>query len=63
MKSDERLEINFFIGFIIAMIGITLISFNENELEFNLLGDILALFASLIWAIYLRFIKFIGDMI
>ncbi len=52
MKSDERLEINFFIGFIIAMIGITLISFNENELEFNLLGDILALFASLIWAIY-----------
>lgn len=40
MKSEERLRINFFIGFIVAMAGIILISFNGSQLKLNPVGDI-----------------------
>lgn len=52
MKTEEKLKIQFFIGFFAAMAGICLISFNGRELELNPIGDILAVAAALIWSLY-----------
>lgn len=57
MKSEEKLQRNFFIGFIVAISGIFLISFNGSKLQLNPLGDILALSAALVWACYSLFTK------
>ncbi len=42
MKSEGKLRINFFIGFVVEMAGVMLISFNGSKLELNPMGDILA---------------------
>lgn len=52
MRSEEKLRSQFFIGFVVAMAGIILISFNGRELELNPLGDLLAVVAALVWACY-----------
>jgi drug/metabolite transporter (DMT)-like permease len=52
LKEDEKLGIGFFIGFVVAMTGIFLISFNGSKLELNPMGDLLALSAAFIWACY-----------
>lgn len=52
MKSEEKLRSGFFAGFVIAMIGIILISFQGSKLELNPIGDFLAVAAALIWACY-----------
>ena len=52
MKSEEKLHIQFFAGFMVAMAGIVLISFNGQGLELNPLGDLLAIAAALVWAVY-----------
>lgn len=52
MKTEEKLKANFFIGFIVAMAGICLISFNGSKLELNPIGDVLAIIAALVWAVY-----------
>lgn len=51
-KSEEKLRVGFFVGFVVAMAGIILISFNGRELELNPMGDLLAVIAALIWACY-----------
>lgn len=50
--SEEKFRINFFIGFLIAMAGIMMISLNGARLELNPMGDLLALLAAFVWAIY-----------
>jgi drug/metabolite transporter (DMT)-like permease len=52
MKSEEKLKVNFFIGFLVAIVGICLISFNGSKLKLNPIGDILAVAAAIVWAIY-----------
>ena len=52
IKSEERLRINFFAGFVIAMAGIVLISFHGRELALNPMGDMLAVLAAFVWACY-----------
>ncbi|MDO5346606.1 MAG: DMT family transporter [Lachnospiraceae bacterium] len=52
MKGEEKLEINFFAGFIVAMVGICLISFNGAKMQLNPLGDLLAVAAAIVWACY-----------
>lgn len=52
MKEEEKLRANFFLGFVVAMAGIFLISFNGSKLELSPMGDLLALLAALIWACY-----------
>ena len=52
IKSEEKLRVQFFTGFIVAMVGIVLISFNGQELELNPMGDLLAIVAALVWAFY-----------
>lgn len=50
---DEPLRINFFIGFVGAMIGICLISYSgTSNFHLNPLGDLLATGAALVWAFY-----------
>lgn len=57
---EERPGANFFVGFVVAIAGIILISFNGSRLELNPIGDLLALLASLIWACYSVLTKKIG---
>lgn len=50
---SEKLTLHFLIGFIAAIIGIILISFNANfVLKLNPVGDILAILAAVVWAVY-----------
>ena len=50
---DERLHLRFFAGFLVAMIGIGLISWNGSSmLQLNPLGDLLAILACISWALY-----------
>ena len=51
-SQEEKLGTPFFIGFFLAMAGIIMISFNGAELKLNPSGDLLALLAALVWAVY-----------
>lgn len=51
-RAEERLRLRFFLGFAVAMAGISLISFNGSKLELNPAGDLLAILAALVWAVY-----------
>ncbi|MNW32549.1 putative inner membrane transporter yiJE [compost metagenome] len=49
----EKLKLQFFIGFAIAVVGIFLVSFNGSiNLKLNPFGDILAVLAAVVWAAY-----------
>lgn len=61
MKGEEKLRANFFIGFLVAMAGICLISFNGSALQLNPAGDLLALGAAFVWACYAVLTKKIGS--
>ena len=61
IKSEEKLQINFFIGFIVAIAGIILINFNGLQLKLNPVGDILAFAAAFVWAFYSILTKKIGS--
>ena len=50
LKSEGKLRANFFIGFVVAMAGIALISFNGFRMELNPAGDVLAVLAAFVWA-------------
>lgn len=53
LKGEEKLRVNFFVGFGVAMIGICLISFNGSaNLRLNPFGDFLAIAAAFVWAVY-----------
>lgn len=50
---DEKPRSTFFMGFVVSMAGICLISFNGNTvLKLNPLGDLLAVLAAIVWAGY-----------
>lgn len=51
-RGEEKPRINFYIGFLISMAGICLISFSSSKLQFNPIGDILSLLAAFVWACY-----------
>lgn len=61
MKQEERLGANFFVGFFVAMAGISLISFNGVALQLNPLGDGLAVLAAFVWACYSVLVRKIGE--
>ena len=52
LKTEEKLKVQFFVGFVVAMIGICLISFSSSELKLNPIGDILAIVGAFVWAVY-----------
>ena len=49
---DSRPAGTFFLGAVIALGGLGLVSFAGNRVELNPLGDFLAVFAALCWAVY-----------
>lgn len=49
---EEKLSVSFFIGFVTAMTGIMLISFNGARMSLDPAGDLLALLAAFVWACY-----------
>ena len=51
-KRTDKLPVSFFIGFMIAMTGICLISFGNSKFEIKPIGDILDVMAALVWAVY-----------
>lgn len=58
----EPLRLNFILGFICAIAGIFLISFNGSlNLKLNPLGDLLAVGAALVWAMYSHLSRKIGE--
>lgn len=60
---NERFRPSFFIGFLFAIAGIILISYNASTtLSLNPLGDIMALGAAFIWGIYSVLTKKISDL-
>ncbi|MFV0395402.1 MAG: DMT family transporter [Coprobacillaceae bacterium] len=48
----EKLHPQFFIGFLIALLGIFLVTFQGREIEIHPIGDVLALIAAFTWACY-----------
>lgn len=61
LKSEGKLRANFFIGFVVAMAGVALISFNGSKLELNPMGDLLAVLAAFVWACYSILTRKIGS--
>lgn len=58
----ERLCPQFFIGFVAAISGIVLISFNGSTvLKLNPLGDLLAVLAAAIWGVYSVLVRKVAD--
>ena len=58
LGTKRKLPKGFFLGFIIAMTGICLLTFSSlDELSFNPIGDGLAVLASVMWAFYCLFIN------
>ena len=51
----------FFVGFVVAIVGIFLISFHGAQMVFNPLGDGLALLAAATWAVYSLVMRKIAD--
>ena len=50
---DEKLKMGFFVGFVISIAGIVLLSFNgQKSFHLNPRGDVLALLAAVVWACY-----------
>ena len=52
LKEEEKMRINFYAGFLVAMAGISMISFGGSKLEMKPIGDLLALVAAFVWSCY-----------
>lgn len=61
MIKHTSLQRTFYLGFLISIIGIILISFQESAIELNPFGDFLACVAAFLWACYAILSKKIGD--
>ncbi|MDP0492854.1 MAG: DMT family transporter [Fusobacterium sp. JB021] len=62
MKNKEKLTKNFFIGFVLALIGVGLISFNgATTFKVNPVGDLLAVASVIIWGIYGNLTRKLGS--
>lgn len=61
LKEENKLGFHFIAGFVVAMTGIFLISFNGAKLQLNPTGDLLALLAAFVWACYSILTRKISD--
>lgn len=59
---QKRPGLRFFLGFLMAMAGILLISFNRQAVEIHPLGDGLAVIAAMIWAMYCLISRKISEL-
>lgn len=58
----EKPKMQFYFGFVVALAGIALISYNGGSLELNPMGDLLAVLAAIMWAVYSILIRKISDL-
>ncbi len=56
-KDREKISVNFLIGFVLSIAGISFIMFNGISIHLNPLGDALAIIAALTWSLYSVLIK------
>ena len=49
---NEKPSVGFFIGFVLSMAGICIISYGSAKMQINPLGDLLTLGAAVTWAVY-----------
>ena len=56
-ESDEKLTLNFFLGFVLAIVGIALMNYKEGSFSFDTYGFLLALLGAILWGFYSVFIK------
>lgn len=61
LSTEEKLKAQFFVGFIVAMAGICLISFSGSKWKLNPVGDILSIVAAFVWAVYSLLTRKIGS--
>ena len=61
LKEEGKMKFNFFLGFVVAMLGIALISFNGAKLQLNPIGDFLCLGCAFVWGCYSILSKKIGE--
>jgi len=61
LKEEGKMRFNFFLGFVVAMVGIALISFNGAKLQLNPIGDFLCLGSAFVWGCYSILSKKIGE--
>ncbi len=57
VATGEKLRLPFFAGCLVAMAGIVLIEMNGRQLQLNPTGDLLAVLAALVWAMYSILVK------
>ena len=60
-RGADRPKWNFLGGFLLSMGGICLISFNGSQMSLDLRGDLLAVIAAMVWAVYSLLTKKIGS--
>lgn len=62
VRRERKPGARFFVGFVIALAGISMISFGgDKSLQLNPLGDILAVIAAMVWAAYATLTKKISE--
>lgn len=61
VKDEAKLHPRFFLGFLVAISGIFLISFNGAQLKLNPTGDLLAALSAFMWGCYSNITRKIGS--
>jgi len=54
---EEKLSPLFFVGFVLAILGVGMVSFAGQKLELNPLGDLLSLLTAITWAVATMFMR------
>lgn len=60
LKEEGKLQPAFFIGCVITLIGISIISFSGTTMHLNPIGDILSVGAAMVWSFYAVLSKKMG---
>ncbi|MGN0293235.1 MAG: DMT family transporter [Lachnospiraceae bacterium] len=61
LRKERCMSVRFLAGFVLALFGIVLISFQGGNVSLNPLGDFLALCAAFVWGFYSVFSKWITE--
>ena len=61
LKEEGKIRWNFFLGFLVAMLGIAFISFNGARLQLSPVGDLLSLGCAFVWGWYSILSRKIGE--
>ncbi len=60
--SKEKLSVNFFIGFVVAILGIFFLSYGSLSLNLNPIGEIMAIASAIVWGFYSLYVVKLQEM-